>query len=232
MKKYLWITMYFVWLVLMSYSFFYFSGKRKKFIIIKSSDKIEKKVDVSNNTNNYVTTWSITSNHNKDNNESISWFDIVLKKIENDDFTWENLSWSNNLDKKKEVDINKMVKIWKVVWQLVNKTSYDDIFELLWYWKTPTYKIKNKYIYIKILKTVDYENEKNNINQLIQKIWGNIKETNLFGDKQIFINPDIYYGKTVIMLVKHMWKLYFVVLPYKYYKEYKLYLSGVLFTNN
>ena len=128
--------------------------------------------------------------------------------------------------------IPNKIYVWLAEAKLVSWSNYDDIFSLFNLEKYPTYKVDGKEIYFKQLKSIDYKTEKANINQLIQEIWGNIVETNLFGDKQIFINPDLYYKKVVIMLVSYGQKVYFVTLPYSKYKQYKLFLKNVLFVNS
>jgi hypothetical protein len=52
----------------------------------------------------------------------------------------------------------------------IDFTPYDDIYEILGYGELPAYQVPGKDIYIKQLKSVDYTEEKSNINQLIQKI--------------------------------------------------------------
>ena len=93
----------------------------------------------------------------------------------------------------------------------------------------PTYKIEDKEIYIKEINSVDYESEKTNISKLIQKIWGNFVETNLFWDKQLFVNPDLYYKKESIIFIEYKQKLYMLVLPYEKYSKYKKFIKEILF---
>jgi len=112
---------------------------------------------------------------------------------------------------------------------LVNDDKYDDIFEILWIWDLPKYKIEGKDIYVKKLDSVDYESEKVNIEQLIQKIWGNIANVNWFWDKQLFVNLDPYYKKDSISLVEYKWNVYIMVLPYNKYYEYEKVIKEFLF---
>ena len=51
----------------------------------------------------------------------------------------------------------------------------------------------------------------------------------MFWDKQLFVNPDIFYKKEVIMLVEYKRKVYFVVLPYIKYYDYKKFIKDILF---
>ena len=248
MKKYIWLTIYFVWLVLLSYTFFYFSNKLKdiKKIVTLEQKKQTKQLSKDENESSELK----TSSENTNSEISWSWNKNSLSWLENlelepkttgsfeenqNDVTWfdtEEASWSMSSWNTVSQIIPNKIYVWLAEAKLVSWSNYDDIFSLFNLEKYPTYKVDGKEIYFKQLKSIDYETEKANINQLIQEIWGNIVETNLFGDKQIFINPDLYYKKVVIMLVSYDQKVYFVTLPYSKYKQYKLFLKNVLFVNS
>lgn len=244
MKKYIWITLYFIGLVWLSYTFFYISEKNK------TEDK--KIVNNQNNTKKQNTV-------KKDNTLNTEWKNIqdedIIEKIktidkvneENDkqkdtSSTVDNSKNTNNNDisKKEENDnipeknnkkdiVLEDIYIWLAHWKLVKDSKYEEIYDILNLGNLPLYKIEDKEIYIKKLKSIEYETEKNIIEQLIHKIWGNIVETNLFGDKQLFVNMDVYYKVKSILLIEYDKNLYLVVLPYKKYKDYKSYLKNVLF---
>jgi len=54
--------------------------------------------------------------------------------------------------------------------KLLKDSKYEDIYSILGLNKLPLYKIEDKNIYIKELKSIEYEDEKNNIKKLVQKI--------------------------------------------------------------
>ena len=233
MKKYIGLTLYFMGIVLLSYSFFYASGKWKKTSFIDSENL----------------SWLVQTTSGQTDNEDLSIVDLE---------TWDNQTTqtfftgdediTSQTGDSWEVEVSSNFSSWDKILTgnqqqqttglklgdqdltEIDFTPYDDIYEILGYGDLPAYQVPGKDIYIKQLKSVDYTEEKSNINQLIQKIWGNIKQTNLFGDKQLFVNPDIYYQKVVIMLIEYNGKLYLVTLPYDKYQQYKGYLKNVLFT--
>jgi len=235
MKKYLGLTLYFVWLVLMSYTFFYFSGKYQKLKAPVQTVDTGNQENLQNQTSDSQLSESIQTGQVDTTDDVLSGLSLDLEPQTGDsqDFTGE-LFTGNILtgEKNEKPTIETKLGIGQATGDLVPTTPYDDIYEILWYGKLPAYQIPGKDIYLKKLNSVDYEEEKSNINQLIQKIWGNVKETNLFGDKQLFVNPDIYYQKVVIMLVDYNGKLYLVTLPYEDYHKYKDYLKNVLFVNH
>ncbi len=233
MKKYIGLTLYFMGIVLLSYSFFYISGKWKKTSFANSENL----------------SWLVETTSGQTDNEDLSIVDLE---------TWDNQTTqtfftgdediTSQTGDSWEVEVSSNFSSWDKILTgnqqqqttglklgdqdltKIDFTPYDDIYEILGYGELPAYQVPGKDIYIKQLKSVDYTEEKSNINQLIQKIWGNIKQTNLFGDKQLFVNPDIYYQKVVIMLIEYNGKLYLVTLPYDKYQQYKGYLKNVLFT--
>jgi len=233
MKKYIGLTLYFMGIVLLSYSFFYASGKWKKTSLANSEDL----------------SWFVQTTSGQTDNEDLSVVDIETwdNQTTQTFFTGEEDITSQTGDSW-EVEVSSNFSSWDKILTgnqqqqttglklgdqdltEIDFTPYDDIYEILGYGDLPAYQVPGKDIYIKQLKSVDYTEEKSNINQLIQKIWGNIKQTNLFGDKQLFVNPDIYYQKVVIMLIEYNGKLYLVTLPYDKYQQYKGYLKNVLFT--
>jgi len=244
MKRYIWLTIYFVWLVLLSYTFFYFSNKSNNLRkIVNISQKSGNVLPVDTLSWKKVLSWSKKDNFfweelldSWDLNKISTWFDelyvVETNTWSNISETWNNLSTDNAKTNDTQNIIPDKIYVWLAEAKLVSGSNYDDIFSLFNLEHYPTYKISEKDIYLKQLKSIDYETEKNNINQLIQEIWGNIKEVNLFWDKQAFINPDLYYKKVVIMLVSYDDKVYFVVFPYSRYKDYKSFLKNVLFINS
>ena len=238
MKKYIWVSLYFVWLVMLSYTFFYFSWKWKQLETQKSVVEIESGLNSQNtivkesktNKNENTEDDRLTKTH-KSNDKLNELEDIkvepVLEKKETS--KWLKESWENAAKISKKDSLKKELIIWKVKLSYVKYIPYMDIYELLWYTGDGYYQVPWKDIYLKQLKSIDYESEKNNINQLIQKVWGNIKQTNLFGDKQLFVNIDVYFKKVVIMLVSYNGKLYLITLPYNNYSAYKSYLNNDLF---
>ena len=233
MKKYIGLTLYFMGIVLLSYSFFYASGKWKKTSFANSENLSWLVQTTSGQTD--TEDLSIVDLETWDNQTTQTFFtgdeDITSQtgdswevEVSSNFSSWDKILTGNQQQqttglKLGDQDLTK-----------IDFTPYDDIYEILGYGELPAYQVPGKDIYIKQLKSVDYTEEKSNINQLIQKIWGNIKQTNLFGDKQLFVNPDIYYQKVVIMLIEYNGKLYLVTLPYDKYQQYKGYLKNVLFT--
>lgn len=223
MKRYIWLTMYFIWLVLISYTFFYYSSK----------DNLQK--DVENPTKENI------SQTQKENQE------IQKQNIENQDeknntenqTNIENISWdfvrAENLEnwelKQKQESIFMTIEIWDETLNLIEDKSQETLYEILWVTDFPTYKTNEKEIYIKKLKSIEYEDKKDNIERLIQRIWENIVNSNLFGEKQLFVNIKWYYKSTSIMLVKYQWETYIVVFPYEKYENYKKFFEEVLFIN-
>ena len=235
MKKYLGLTLYFVWLVLMSYTFFYFSGKYQKLKAPVQTVDTGNQENLQNQTSDSQLSESIQTGQVDTTDDVLSGLSLDLEPQtgDNQDFTGEDFTGDILTgEENKKPTIETKLRIGQATGDLVPTTPYDDIYEILGYGKLPAYQIPGKDIYLKKLNSVDYEEEKSNINQLIQKIWGNVKETNLFGDKQLFVNPDIYYQKVVIMLVDYNGKLYLVILPYEDYHKYKEYLKNVLFVNH
>ena len=245
MKKYIGLTIYFVWLVLLSYTFFYFNKSKgiKQIVTYQQKEKMNdswsekldlwKKDDNSSWNNQQVEEKSNDVLSGIDNLQVVAttWEEDTVLEETSDLSTWSNnqyLSWDDTLNNV----IPDKIYVWLADAKLVSGSNYDDVFALFNVDKYPTYKIEWKEIYFKQLKSIDYNTEKNNIDQLIQEIWGNIVETNLFWDEQLFVNPDLYYKKVVIMLVSYDWKVYFVTLPYSKYKKYKPFLKNVLFVNS
>jgi len=235
MKKYVWVSLYFVWLVMLSYTFFYFSWKWKQLEVQSSVietknnwdlQNIISKENKSNKDKNDKLTKTNKSNAKLNELEDVK-VEPVLEKKEVS--KWSKKSWENAVGVNEKDSLKKELIIWKVKLSYVKNIPYMDIYELLWYTGDGYYQVPWKDIYLKQLKSIDYESEKNNINQLIQKVWGNIKQTNLFGDKQLFVNIDVYFKKVVIMLVSYNGKLYLITLPYNNYSAYKSYLNNDLF---
>ena len=244
MKRYLWLTFYFVWLVLLSYSFFYLSPSWKK--ILNSLNTVpqiqwlpdidtgnisevkdnKKEVVVNTWTNNL--TGELTGVNSGIVSDNTIW-NIEMKNNNNQIVTWTNLV--NTWEEQKVEVIPDSIYVWLAEGSLVKTWVFDNVYSVLWL-TGPIYQMDWKRVYLQKIKSVDYLTEKTNINQLIQKIWGNIKETNLFWDKQLFVNPDKYYWKIVIMLVEYNGSLYLVTLPYNDYKQYKNYIQDVLFVKN
>jgi len=211
-KKYIWLTIYLVWIILLSYMFFLFSNNHKY-----------KQVHKLNKIN--IKTWNIIT---KPIN---TWDDLnsTIEEISNN--LWEKTSndtWTN--DEKIENIIPKTMVIWNIELILAeNDTTYDDIFDLLWLSDFPKYKVKWKKIYIKKLDSIEYENEKSIISKLIQKMWWDIAEVNWFGDKQMFANFDAYYKNDSISLVEYDGNIYVMILPYNKYYEYENTIKKFLF---
>lgn len=251
MKKYIGITIFLVSLIVASFWIALSSGKLKININtqenkIKKSNtktnltKLDNKVDKQDNTkennkteiNVNYNSWDISEQENieSENIESGNTKNIDSKNKSKEDTLLNNKNIDNSEQNHKVKNSPKeFLFIWLSQANLYTWNKYKDIFSMLELENIPTYKIENKDIYIKELNSIEYKDEKNIISQLIQKIWGNIVETNLFWDKQLFVNPDIFYKKEVIMLVEYEWKLYLVVLPYKKYHEYKKFIKEVLF---
>ncbi len=209
-KKYIWLTIYLVGIILLSYVFFLFSNKT----VQKKLPKIEKA----------NITWSVSLN---------TWnnIDDTIEEISNNLWNPETteLTWTNEDEKVENIVPSTMI-IWNIELVLANEdTTYDDIFDILWFSEYPKYKVKWKKIYIKKLDSIEYENEKSNIEQLIQKMWWDIAEVNWFGDKQLFANFDAYYKKDSVSLVGYNGNLYVMILPYDKYYEYENTIKKFLF---
>ena len=251
MKKYIWLTIYFIGLVWLSYTFFYLSGNEWVNIKDDSKQKVldnkkiasENKSNIGNIIDNIKNekklsaeqTWNIKDkikNIEKIQNKKVASGDkeqkILDDKEKNDQQIIDNDQ--NTENKVKNIELED-IYIGLAHLKLLKDSKYEDIYSILGLNKLPLYKIEDKNIYIKELKSIEYEDEKNNIKKLVQKIWGNIIETNLFGNKQLFVNIDVYYKKQSIILVLYDWKTYLLVLPYKKYQDYKSYLKEVLFVN-
>jgi len=222
MKKYIWITLFLIGAIILSYMI-YFSHKKDNEDVKLSENTIKiddsKNKEIKNN-NILQDSW---------NNESI---DDVLQGSWNNEKLVNNFTWENDL--KIEVDTwnkekEETLVVWNLVLKLAKDKTYDDIFDRLGIWYLNKYKVEWKKIYIKKIDSVDYEEEKVNIQQLIQKIWGNIAEVNWFWDKQLFVNLDPYYKKDSISLVESNGKLYYMILPYDKYYEYKKVIKEFLF---
>lgn len=227
MKRYIWLTIFFVWLVMLSFLFANISHKNYHIINqntwSNNGRKTIKNQNISNNTknnkkqNNLVKdlTWG---NTNKQNNFKI----IPIHKQEN---TWNKIDSQSN---KVEKIIPDNLYIWLSSATLVKDSKFEEVFALFGLDNIPLYKVENKEIYIKQLSW-DYDKIKKNFDNIIKKVWWNDVETDLYGDKQTFFNPDIYYKKDVIMLVKYEKNNYLVVLPYKNYEKYKKFIKETLF---
>jgi len=146
MKKYIWLTIYFIGLVWLSYTFFYLSGNKwintKKDNKVVSWDKIPN--NIINDNKKKKETWKIEDkiqNIEKiKDNKVVSWEKI--QKIPNNII--------NDNKKKKEKDIpleNIYIGLWH--WTLIKDSKYEDIYSILWLSKLPLYKIEDKDIYIK-----------------------------------------------------------------------------------
>ncbi len=234
MKKYIGLSLYLVWLILLSYTFFYFSPKKQEFLsLIISNQKHVKNASLSQITGNFLetkadekkTSENFTGKNLSSGSETIlsgqQTNSVINENLEIKPLTWMHLNQNSEeplLSSFSGIDLKK-----------VSVSPYDDIFQLLGYTSGIIYQVSWKDIYIKKLKSVDYDQEKNNINQLIQQIWGNVKSLNLYGDKQSFVNIDVYYGKVVIMLISYKGNNYLVIMPYGVYKENRDYLKKVLF---
>jgi len=218
-RRYVWLTLVLISWIMLSYMFFFQNLKKK------SQDVYNKKVGV------------VDVIKNKWDDIVSTWWDIVGKK--NDDKTdvqdKNGLSLDdelNSLDDTNMVDTGNVVDsivLWNITLQKNSDTMYDDIFDILWFLDLPKYKVEWKKIYIKKIDSIEYNQEKSNIKQLIQKIWGNIAEVNWFWDKQLFVNLDPYYKKDSISLVEYNWNLYIMVLPYNKYYEYEKVIKEFLF---
>jgi len=220
MKKYIWLTIYMIGIVWISYTFFYLSKSNEK---IKDSNQHFILDDTKKNIDN---TWNVVLN--KIDKKNL--FNIETGIVEN--YIDNNIKWNTSGNVLNEDQNNtKNIYIGLTYWTLVKDSKYEEIYSILWLDNLPLYKIEKKDIYIKKLESIEYEEEKNNIKQLIQKIWGNIVETNLFWYKQLFVNIDFYYKKESIILVSYDWKTYILIIPYLKYKDYKSYLKDFLFVN-
>jgi len=225
MKRYIWLTIFFVGLVMLS---FLFSNISKKNNItwnnitwnnITKKEPTKKKEIISNNNETNLeknSTWNNTEK--KEDN-----FDII--PVHNNQNTWDN---TDTQTEESEKIIPDNLYIWLSNAKLLKDSKFEEIFALFWLDDIPLYKVENKEIYIKQLSW-DYKDIKTNFDNIIKKVWGNDVETNLFWDKQTFFNPEIYYKKDVIMLISYEKTNYLVVLPYKNYWNYKKFMKETLF---
>ncbi len=230
MRKYIWLTIFFVWLVILSFLFSNISKKGKNTNISNtttwnnnSRKKIKQKtIKTNNNKQTKIVqniTWNIT-NKKKDN------FNII--PVHNKQNTWDNTNNQSQKTNKTKKIIPDNLYIWLASATLVKDSKYEEVFTLFWLDNIPLYKTENKEIYIKQLSW-NYKQIKSNFDNIIKKIWGNDVETNLYGDKQTFFNPQVYYKKDVIMLISYEKSNYLVVLPYKNYWKYKIFMKETLF---
>lgn len=244
MKIYIWLTLYFIWLIWISYTFFFITKKENNIKLENTQNKEfskKEKNTIQNNVKNQEEKNSII-NINKKIDELKKFEDKnSFQEIKENKQKKEEIKEKEKKEKEEEIKENKEnekedkdkekenIKIWKGNAILTESSWYKNIFSGLKIQTNETYKIKDKKIYIKILNSIDYEDKKTNISGLIQKIWGNIVETNIYWEKQLFINIDKYYKKEVIMLVKHNSKTYLLIIPYEQYQNYKKYLKEILF---
>lgn len=226
MQRYVWLTMYFIGLVLISYMFFYFSTQSKE------------KDNVGKPTSSVNAPWKGQYKNSEKNKETRA---QELKNTKNnqeanktEDLSWTFVKPDSNQSKEKWLsheDTFMKMEIWTQTLDLIDDKLQETLYNILGIRDFPTYKVKWKEIYVKKLKSIDYLNKKTNIEKLIERIWENIVEANLFGDKQIFVNLKWYYKNSSIMLIEYKWKTYLIVFPYKKYKEYKTFFKEFLFTN-
>ena len=236
MKRYIWLTIFFVWLVMLSFLFSNISKKDNKntnkqnTTTWNNNRKPIKSQNISNKINdNQVKEQNNYISHKKSNiTQNKTWNNTEKKQdnfnivpVHNKPTTWNKIN-------KTEKIIPDDLYIWLSDAKLIKDSKFEEIFTLFWLDNIPLYKIENKEIYIKQLSW-DYKNIKNNLNNIIKKVWGNDVETDLFGDKQTFFNPEIYYKKDVIMLIFYEKENYLVVLPYKNYWKYKKFMKETLF---
>jgi len=226
MKKYIWITLYLIWLVFLSFLFFLHSKSNNTKNITNnniSGTKIQwNNVKLTEKKENRNTWNSISKQIDKElENKNIK-IEKNRKDIQKEDHKKQNIEKNKN-------ELPEFLFIWFSQLNLQKDTKYEEIYNIInikWKW---IYKVEEKEIYIKPLENNDYNSIKNKIWQIINKIWWNIISTNLFWDKQYFINPDIYYKKQVIMLINFDWKNYLVALPYKKYQLYKKFIKEKIF---
>jgi len=216
-KRYIWLTLFLIWAILFVY--FLFWPKINKSNLVKTNTTIE------NKTGNLIKQ-DVLVNNDVDEEFLSSW-DEEISNIDKD-FVKNDLLVQKN-EENTWSKIPDTLVIWNITLELSTDNTYDDIFDILWFLDTPKYKVNWKKIYIKKIDSIDYEEEKINIEQLIQKIWGNIAEVNWFWDKQLFVNLDPYYKKESISLVEYNWNLYVMVLPYNKYYEYEKVIKEFLF---
>jgi len=239
MRKYIGLTIFFVWLVWLSFRFAFSSWKiqfKKDFSDTKLTNIQNKNTKIDEKATNKNT-------YNKENTNNLNNTWNNLDTWDNLD-TWNNNTW-NNLNNKNEefkvIPVNKKkhistkikiipehLYIWLTKANLVKDSKYEEIYALFKLDKISLYKIENKEIYVKQLSW-NYLNIKNKLQNIIQQIWGNIAETNLYGNKQVFLNPNIYYKKYSIMLVKYWQNNYLITFPYNKYSSYKNFMKNVLF---
>lgn len=248
MKKYIGLTIFLIGTILASFWIAISSGK----LAVKNTNQKQENIKNTNikiKTTNQEKEKKQETNLESKKNEFKKQNDLSWESITNN-WTVNNLSWEstdnswtiNNLTWDEIIGNIQTSNSWEnfsatkefifiglAQANLYSWDKYNDIFSLFELDNIPTYKIEWKEIYIKKLNSIEYKDEKNIIGRLIQKIWGNMVQTNIFGEKQTFINIDLFYKKEVLMLVEYDWKLYFVILPYKLYHQYKKFLKEVLF---
>jgi len=228
MKRYIWLTIFFVWLVMLSFLFSNISKNNNKKSITKNNiQKIwqtKKEKNLKNDHQNDFKKKNIWNKIKKENKKEVNNdFDII--PVHNSKNTWNN----TNIQKENtQKIIPDNLYIWLSSAQLLKDSKFEEIFTLFWLDNIPLYQIEKKEIYIKQLSW-NYKDIKTNFENIIKKIWGNDVETNLFWDRQTFFNPDIYYKKDVIMLIYYEKSNYLVVLPYKKYWDYKKFIKETLF---
>jgi len=224
MKKYIGLTLFLLANILLVY--FLFWNK------INSSEK-KQQVEQTGNV-------SLNINHQQEKTNDTVISEEKANDFNNDFEIEENKTWDNFLEGDLALEKNSIEEndnkipdtlvIWNITLKLAkNDKTYDDIFDILGFLDIPKYKVEGKKIYIKKIDSIDYEGEKINIEQLIQKIWGNIAEVNWFWDKQMFVNLDPYYKKESISFVEYRGNLYLMVLPYDKYYEYEKVIKEFLF---
>ena len=231
MKKYIWITLYLIWLVFLSFLFFLHSKHNNTNKIIKNTTKNNSIIEIKNtNKKNNKIEDNIKLTEKEETWNNIS--NKIEKELENKDIEIKNTIKENKKEpiKKEKTELPEFLFIWLTQLNLQKDTKYEEIYNIINVKWKGIYKVEEKDIYLKPLENNDYDSVKNNISKIINKIWWNIISTNLFWDKQCFINPDIYYKKQVIMLINFDWKNYLVVLPYKKYQLYKKFIKEKIFS--
>lgn len=122
------------------------------------------------------------------------------------------------------------VVIWDAIWLLVNESELiqiRNIYEILWFENDyPVYSFDGD-IMITGLSDKVYEDEYDRITGIINMLDGTVAQTNLFGQKQFFINIPTYYKKKVVMFVESRMVNYIVILDYDIYQEKKEFLGNL-----
>lgn len=229
MKKYIWITLYLIWLVFLSFLFFLHSKHNNTNKI--TNNNISETKNTTKNNNKIEKTTKLTEKEKTWN----TWSNIsnkIDKELENKDIEIEKNTKEDKKEpiKKEKTELPEFLFIWLTQLNLQKDTRYEEIYNIINVKWKGIYKVEEKDIYLKPLDNNDYNSVKDKISKIINKIWWNVISTNLFWDKQCFINPDIYYKKQVIMLINFDWKNYLVVLPYKKYKNYKKIIKEKIFS--